>query len=1469
MGLMLRTIFSLLLVCTLLSSGASAFSKIKPQLAATGMSADGFFTVIFTNGVGAPIRLTGVGAKNLLSGGQCVGVSEYTQGYIPHGENFQVVLSGCNEGYSTQVGDIYNVGIRLDYEVTIAGQKSTHSDGGTIRGPVEDPSGKPTILAGSVGRGGGSFMTDDFARRAGAFFFELPRDPDSLALNIVVIAAVVGYVIFKTEAGRQYRKGALIAAAVIIVAAGVFASYVTNIDQNIRMQQTLLMSQGVFMQDSTASMRIVAVDMKTLAPLAQAPVRIELTPKTGPGRAVFSGVTDETGSAEISFTLPASEWPEGEYGLRASVGEDTYLGSVEVRGESAALLTTDKPLYQPGQEIHMRALLINPFSRKPITQEPATFEVEDSKANKIFKKSALTDRFGIASADLLLADDINLGAYKVRVLTDKGGIEKKVDVKKYALPKFKVSFMSDKRYYAPGDRLKASVSSAYFFGKPVSDADVHVSVLDGRLRTVREVQGRPDEKGAFDFAVDIPAPSGEGESFLAFNATVIDSTGHSEATLAAVPVSSEKLTILALPEAERLRWGMENNVYIIAAYPDGRPAELDLEVNGERIRTNRLGVAAYTATPQGSGEYRLDISADDGKGTSARAVRTLQADQAGEHMVLKTDRQTYSVGDRMQVECVYSGQYSVPAAYLDVVKGGQTILTKSVPMSQNRGSAEIDVTQEMSGALYLACYKASSTADMVKDGRAVFVGDGAGLEVRIMPDKPVYLPGSDARIDIQVEGDGQGVPSALELKIVDESVFALEKAAGNGANIIPGSGLPQPVVALPFDINEAEGDRYALAALIAASNVSGADYALKADSYADKAMIVNNLKGRYDAFFARLAGSLIWYAVAVGVIVLVLWGIASAVRGGGAGLIILFFFIFFFMGVVWWQLGIFNMNSGSTTSTGGFDSSISTEGQGRAFEKAALTRQEATSSKPYLRQYFPETLYYNPEVITDEEGRAHVSLIMADSITTWRASAFASSPDGRLGSNDTGIRVFQDFFIDLDLPRILTQDDEIWVPVAVYNYLDTGQDVKIEIEPAEWYQLLDEGNKTVSLGPGDVTSVNFHIKAKKHGLHKLTAYGFGAAMSDALSKPVEVKPYGQEITETATGVLNDDMSEIVDIPPIAVDGTGKITAKFYQGYFSQVIDGMESMLQMPYGCFEQTTSVTYPNILILKYMKKTGQSTPEIQKKAEGYIGTGYQRLLKFETSTPGGFDWYGNPPPKLLLTAYGLMEFKDMSDVYDIDPALIARTQKWLASQQKSDGSWEPTQSLHMAESMANNRLTSTCFVYWSLAHSGYGGSEMARANTYIRNNIGIDKNQDPYTLAVCANGLIEADKKDATALRILQELESMKVQEGNATYWPTPPGLCRIRQLDGVEGRLQRPGDRGHDRDRIYDWRLQAGDRRVGAELPYHAQGRQRKLGIHPGDDTIHESPCHGSRKHPAEGHRHGGFNPYQRQAGCKPRI
>ena len=202
--------------------------------------------------------------------------------------------------------------------------------------------------------------------------------------------------------------------------------------------------------------------------------------------------------------------------------------------------------------------------------------------------------------------------------------------------------------------------------------------------------------------------------------------------------------------------------------------------------------------------------------------------------------------------------------------------------------------------------------------------------------------------------------------------------------------------------------------------------------------------------------------------------------------------------------------------------------------------------------------------------------------------------------------------------------------------------------------------------------------------------------------------------------------------------------------------------------------MTYPNVLVLGYLNQTKTAAPEIQMKAESYVGTGYQRLLTFEADG-GGFSLFGHGKGDLFLSAYGLLQLTDMAKVYPVDRAVIDRTVKWLVAQQSSDGSW--TSRDYRA---GKGTLGTTAFVTWALAEAGAlsttalgttalgttaQDSNVLRALSYIRQNW--PNEQDPYILVLVANALVAADPKGDATAQMLDQLASFVMRDDKGAHW------------------------------------------------------------------------------------------------------
>jgi uncharacterized protein YfaS (alpha-2-macroglobulin family) len=383
----------------------------------------------------------------------------------------------------------------------------------------------------------------------------------------------------------------------------------------------------------------------------------------------------------------------------------------------------------------------------------------------------------------------------------------------------------------------------------------------------------------------------------------------------------------------------------------------------------------------------------------------------------------------------------------------------------------------------------------------------------------------------------------------------------------------------------------------------------------------------------------------------------------------------------------------------------------------------------------------------------------------------ASTAHGALGSGAASLKVFQDFFVDLDLPVTLTEGDRVDIPIAVYNYAGTKGNVNLKLESADWFSLPeDAAEKTLAVDPDRVGASHFTVEAKRIGKFKLT---LAARMTgttdraDIVVREVEVIPNGREQEQVFNGRLETVAHHELNFPAASIPGASAILVRLYPGPLSQVVEGMDAILRMPGGCFEQTSSSTYPNVLALDYMKRTKKLNPEVHAKAEGFIANGYQRLLTFEVPG-GGFSWFGNAPANKILTAYGVMEFADMAKVHDVDEKVIQRTQQWLASQQQLDGSWKPDASF--INEGATNRFNSdalriTAYIAWSLENSGYQGPAVEKARQFIQSHT--NGKMDSYTLAVVANFATDYGKDREFTNRAMQLLMDARTEEHEQAWW------------------------------------------------------------------------------------------------------
>jgi hypothetical protein len=467
------------------------------------------------------------------------------------------------------------------------------------------------------------------------------------------------------------------------------------------------------------------------------------------------------------------------------------------------------------------------------------------------------------------------------------------------------------------------------------------------------------------------------------------------------------------------------------------------------------------------------------------------------------------------------------------------------------------------------------------------------------------------------------------------------------------------------------------------------------------------------------------------------------------------------------------------------DNKIQTKITRQAVESNGKVAPKPPASTPRLRKDFPETLYWQPALETDARGRAELRFKLADNITTWKMSIIGSTETGELGTVEREIRAFQPFFVEHDPPRILTEGDEINLPVVLRNYLERAQTVALDIKPEDWFTMLGASRKESQVEAGASMRETFDFRAVasvKEGLQRITAIGGDA--SDQIERAVRVHPDGEELAETTTQILRESSLLEVNLPAETIPRSARAELKIYPNLAAHAVESIEAIMERPHGCGEQTISSTYPSLLVLRHYKRmatatgnAGRTESAVAAKAARYLRQGYERLLSYRTDG-GGFAYWGRGEPDLALTAYALRFLTDASEFTDVDPNVLASAREWLVGRQNSDGSWTTYASDKTASGRRDAMLTA--YVARILAMQRAEGSNESQNQTQNQTQIAkglrraldflaprMEESDEPYLVAAYALAAIDGGEPADVIARPVRRLRALARDEEGGSYW------------------------------------------------------------------------------------------------------
>jgi hypothetical protein len=1127
------------------------------------------------------------------------------------------------------------------------------------------------------------------------------------------------------------------------------------------------------------------------------------------------GRTDSSGFAAPMFTVP---YFEGEAELRVTAGEQVLVNPVDPVATSHIFLTSDKPIYQPGQTVHSRVLVLR--GDHVAEGSRAVFEVKTPDGDLVLRKDTLLNEFGVGSFDYPLSDQLPLGSYEMKVIVDGQEAVKNVKVDEYVLPRFEITVGDMKPWYTPGETIDGFILAKYFFGQRVEgQASLAVNLYDGEeWKYIHGVSATNLVEGGFEFLVESwwldegimeHIGSNVDTVLVEFNFTVTDTGDHIEHKSYIVTYAASPIVVSVLSDANVD--GQKSTYYAVARFPNGAPVAgadvefwFDDDTGGKKTATtDHRGIAKLTfAFDEDDSYMHIAVSKDQYESQTDLAMK------ASTGLKVVPDRTTYSAGDVARLSIFYDGQAASDLVYYDVVADGFTIITGHISMKGTRTTLDIPITADFGRLTSVRVYKVEQNFNIAKDVAVIGVQKEGDLDIEITPDATSYLPQDDVSIDIRVTRDGTGVAAVLGVSIVDNAVFELGSRFTGFEEVLAGL-LPQysdPIyqfmgylfvgdTPLP-SVSTNLWDKIEAAPVETTGKVQGENAA----SLEDRAVV---------AYWTILA--------ALGIAALVIMAVRGPKTKQARTLAVVAMLVMVSagaIGVVMMQdpdedFGNFAQNQGFggrfAEDKAGGDALAGIEGPDLPPIWGGMEADDEDSNRfltygdgggggnEYLlpkstitRQFFPETWAWIPVLPTDPDGTAKLNLKAPDSITSWDVSVMASTRDAKVGVGHQNVTVFQEFFVEPDLPAKAFYEDTFPLKVQVYNYGDPT-DVTVTLDNADWFDVTGGRQQTISLTTGEVSVVVFEVSMTKVGIHEITVHGESDSFIDTVIRPLRVKPVGEKLTDLYQGRLSsgDDVDYTLSLVPELIENSENAWVKLQGGVEAAVLEGADSYIHMVSGCGEQSMSTLSIDVLAFRTVREGDLDEAkllELEMIVSQGITHELQYLVKADNDKGRGIVWFpSDDDVHIWLTSWGVITFKDAQLAgFTVDDKIITDMQEWILSQQGDDGSWKfPSHGLYEFNNpkLKQKIVATTAYVAHSLIYSGIPTSHQAiqDAVAFLKTKVRDTGNwDDPYVLALALKVLADAgEERTDLAEDIADQLHELAQEDNGTVYWGTTTNM------------------------------------------------------------------------------------------------
>jgi uncharacterized protein YfaS (alpha-2-macroglobulin family) len=955
--------------------------------------------------------------------------------------------------------------------------------------------------------------------------------------------------------------------------------------------------------DSDVDAFVYALDLVTGETLSGVDVRAV----DSDGDVLASSRTDGNGMAWLEVS-GESFMVVGQKGDNVATVDGRMYEEESSYDDYLVYIYTDRPVYRPLQTVHGKAIV---FERKGNDYEVAANRnveviIRDSKGNTVYDENLESNEYGGVEFEYVLGDEPPLGHYSANVIEPRtirsgnaGYYSFKVE--EYEKPEFKITITPLKNLFKPGEDIEARVKVEYYFGEPVQNADV-------AFRLQRGYTYWPCVRGWGCFYE--PAYYGG------------DDAG----------VMTEEVELVAAMETRIAPPYWEEPDY------DDERYELTTDEFGEAIISVEAPDVKYMTY------YALVVTARDESRKTVTEQAQVRVGPSRLNIYMNADKWSYAPGDTVEVR-VLTVEYDedpIPYVELDIniyEMGESSWLWKDETgrlvdsfeiTTDDEGKAEFEFTAGRKDTHYRIKAIAEYDGDEVEREMYVWVSERGAYEyIVIEAGEDEYEVGDTAEITMETPHDGyalvtfEGTDEILKSEVVRISgresklnveltsdyapqftVYALmlseseHNIADTGQGYVratdpakvvtvelsPEKEVYGPGETMRLDIRTRDSQGNPVSAELSLAMVDASIFAIEQPT---QQSIEDYVANRYVR--SRMSTQYSW----------------------GYG----------------YHYGYRGMPEPSALGGEMLDFE---EAPAELMEKEAAVQEYAPSR---MRKYFPDTAYWNAFLRTDWMGSVRVEVTVPDSLTAWNMSSVAVTKDSKVGSGSEAVAATKKLLARLEVPRFITQGDELLVSAVVHNYLNDDATVSVKLE-VEGLELMDSPGREIFLARNSVDRVDWRVKAGDCCSARISVYALSREESDAMELTIPVIPHGVVESYYVSGVTDSVDEFTLHLPGNIIDGATEAKLTASPSIAASMLTSLDYLTGYPYGCVEQTMSKFLPDVIVAQTIKDLDLEEPELIQELPEMVNKGLQKLANYQ-HPDGSWGWWYDDDDNLHMTAY------------------------------------------------------------------------------------------------------------------------------------------------------------------------------------------------------------------------------------------